>query len=414
METLLLKGDATVWHVHSVETDEGLRTVHDNLTDSVRLHWHCELKLDNDVTLATVMELLLANPSMANEFYHCWVHQYMAHYQQLKEKGLVQFPPVLRPVVSFNLDPDNPKAEPQLVSIGLTRIVEFSLSPKISGVLRALMQDDAPTSKFLAAFDSEQQAPSIGWSVFGVSQPLACDCTLHEVQYTAGEVIKYSISMSFDKCINLPIRMAPGRISLCIQGDKRKHRKYLDIESEPAGISLFQFLREILYDFSFHGGPDQTEETRQKLMRQVEELPDITSGKILSYGMAHAFWDDIKLDNPEMNDQRARILQSENFLTKQQAATAAGVTEEAFDSQWRQRGMVFSLRASATSFCRRQEKYPAFQFNPLLDRDALKTLIWKAANSCSFWVLFDFLKSYQSALPRYADGISVLTSLGKR
>ena len=155
-------------------------------------------------------------------------------------------------------------------------------------------------------------------------------------------------------------------------------------------------------EFSFHGGPADALEIRTGLRESVGLLKAEEKGTedpSLRFGMAHAFGD-LRSAVTDIEMSRSRTLLNPTvFLTQAAAASALGLSEEDFIAHYRRNGRVFSLRTAANSFAPRQERYPAFQFNPNVNRDMLKQLIWLAADACPFWALFDFLSDYRQTDP---------------
>jgi hypothetical protein len=120
--------------------------------------------------------------------------------------------------------------------------------------------------------------PSSYWNLSGRSAPLKSDTTLSGVNYKAGSQIDYSVGADFDRCIDLPLLVAPGILMLTIFEDCRTDNLKLQIplgtDEEPIPLTLYELVGTITRVFSFHGGPEETQAFVEALGKIANEMDE--------------------------------------------------------------------------------------------------------------------------------------------
>lgn len=311
-----------------VETSEGLRERVSDLTDQAH---HC---LDRGITLrsgtclSAIFELLAANDTLRQIYRRNHADAYLERYAQLKA-GVVQPEP----------EADD---EPVMETLVISERVEMTLPQGLLGRLATLENSESDSGPHYvnmvraqeqSARDSEQQSTVTEtaryWNVSGRSALLQEDLEYGGASYKAGSHIDFSVSFSFDICLNLPIRIEAGVLTLSTEARRRKDQLSvalpLEADTFSAPITLHQLIGSLTREFSFHGDPAQTQAAQNDLRQRVAELDDPVHAEDLMYGMAHTFC-------PEGNfyqiDQHAEELKDEQkFWDLAKVVAATGLTE---------------------------------------------------------------------------------------
>lgn len=217
------------------------------------------------------------------------------------------------------------------------------------------------------------------------------------MKYKAGSHIDYSVSFSFDRCINLPLSIGVGVLTLELMGKRRKDRLLVQLplgtDLEPPPITLHELIWAITYDFSFHGGPQETQAIEEELRQSVDELDDERHAENLSYGLPRLFCPD---DAFHLREEHAQVLQDRAlYWDSTLVIEYTGWTEAELKSR-RNQGRLLELSAPATKTTPRRKAYPAEQFIPGFDAELFRVLNWMASMSCSEWATHTFLSGWKT------------------
>ncbi|MDP1526389.1 MAG: hypothetical protein Q8M20_11310 [Rhodocyclaceae bacterium] len=381
-----------------IETPEGLREKVTDITAQAH-HWLDSLVvIQADTRLSAIFELLKANDALKAIYTRHWVHDYVARYEAIRSGEVV-------PAPRENADPQEPALEALVVSLhqevrlpnGLLETITTALDPKTqaaTGYLNLVDGTDAP----LAADGSRPyivKESSSYWHVSGRSVPFTQDTERWGRQYKAGSHISYSVSASFDRCIALPLCIGAGVMTLEIRGMRRKDRLTVSVplgsDQEPPPITLHELIGAITYDFSFHGGPQETQVAMDELRQSCRELDDERHAEDLRFGMAHTFCPDNGFHHREAH---ARELQDRTrYWDLAQVMAHTGWTEAEIKTRCSQ-GRLMELSAYATNTTPHRDVYPAAQFASGFDVELFRFLNWVASQSCSDWATQGFLSEW--------------------
>jgi len=236
------------------------------------------------------------------------------------------------------------------------------------------------------------------WHVSGRSAPLAQDTERSGVYYPAGSQIDYSVSFHFDRCIDLPLSIGAGVMSLTISGQRRKERLMVNVPlgttQEPPSITLHELIGAITSEFSFFGDPAQTQAEQAALKQSIQELDDPDHAEDLLYGMAHLFCPEGELR--DLENRALELEDGERYWDRASVLEHTGWTEAELNTQ-RRRGYLLELDAGATRTTPRRTAYPAEQFLPGFDAALMRFLSWIASQSCSEWATQSFLSEWATA-----------------
>ena len=224
------------------------------------------------------------------------------------------------------------------------------------------------------------------WHLSGRSVPFTQDTELWGVNYKAGSHIDYSVSFSFDRCIDLPLHIGGGVMSLVIIGKRRKDRLTVNVplgtDQEPPAITLHEMIGAITHDFSFHGGPQETQVAAEELRQVSKELDDEDHAEDLTYGLPRLFGPDAGLGDNQAHAQELR--DRARYWDRAVVMEHTGLSETELDSRLKQ-GRLLELSSFATNTTPHRDAYPAEQFIPtpldhqeLTDPD-LKTTSYRRA-----------------------------------
>lgn len=395
-----LTPDGRLLERRQIETPSGLREKVIDLTDEAH-HWlYTSVAMQDGVCLSAIFELLRANPTLQDIYKHNWATHYVARYEAIR---------------SGDVEPD-PREDADLNEPPIEALV-LSLHQEIwmpSGLLEAMVatRDSKPVS-VMRYLNLINDGPSQGegadrrlaikdyashWEVSGRSAPFAQDTELWGTQYKSGSHINYSVSFSFDRCIDLPLRIGAGCVTLTISGPRRKDRTTvvvpLGTDQHPPSITLHELIGAITDDFSFHGGPEETQSEKQKLCSIMREFNDELHAEDMTYGLSRLSCPD---DNFHQRDAHAQALQDRTrYWDHAMVMEHTGWTEAEIQTRRRQ-GRLLQLRAWATRTTPRQDGYPAEQFIPGFDVELMRFLNWIASHSCSDWATHQFLTQWTTA-----------------
>ncbi|MCF8017417.1 MAG: hypothetical protein K9L65_17325 [Chromatiaceae bacterium] len=392
------KGRLTVRRQH--ETPEGLRERLDDITAEAQ-HWLDRIvAIQPGVRLSAVFDLLKANATLMDLYKHNWAHEYAARCDALRAGDLVPDP-----------REDADSTEPPVESLVLSLSQELRIPNELLRRIAAEQDPHSPTStRYLNLVeDTTDQAgrpvtikdASRYWHLSGRSAPLVQDTDLSGVHYTAGSQISYSVSFDFDRCIDLPLSIGAGIMSLTISGKRRQDRLMVSVPlgtaQEPPSITLHELIGAITSDFSFYGGPEQTQAEKAALKQSIQELDDDRHDEDLLFGMAHLFCPDGELRDLETH--ALELEDVERYWDRAKVMEHTGWTEAELNTQSR-RGYLLELSAFATRTTPRRTAYPAEQFVSGFDAALMRFLSWIASMSCSDWATHTFLSEWTTANPQ--------------
>ena len=210
---LELTPDGRLLARQQTETPEGLR---EKVTDFTAQAHH---RLDDTVIiqagtrLSAIFELLMANEALKEIYTRNWVHDYVARYEAIRSGEAV-------PTESEHADTKEPAMQALVLSQHqevrlpqglLARITAASEAPAESrrGLLNLLPGGGASKGDSVAYPQTVKESSSY-WHLSGRSVPFTQDTELWGVKYKAGSHIDYSVSFSFDRCIDLPLSIGAG------------------------------------------------------------------------------------------------------------------------------------------------------------------------------------------------------------
>ena len=414
---LELTPDGRLWARQLTETPEGLREKITDFTAQAHHRLGDTIIIQAGTRLSAIFELLMANEALKEIYTRNWVHDYVARYQAIRSGEAVatgiehagsQEPVIQALVLSQHQELSLPKSL-------LSQIAAASEVPSEShrGFLN-LVPDRAGQQvegDSVANIHAVKESSSY-WDVSGRSVPFTQDTELWGVKYKAGSYIDYSVSFSFDRCIELPLIIGAGVLTLHFVGKRRKDRLTVQLplgtDHAPPSITLHELIEAITHDFSFHGGPQETQAAGDALRQAIDESEDEHHAENLSYGMPHMFCPD---DAFHLRQAHAQALQDRaRYWDRAMAIEHTGLTEAELKSR-RNQGRLLELNAPATMTTPRRKAYPAEQFMPGFDTELFRFLNWLASHSCSEWATHRFLSDW-TTLNKQGDlitGWSVLT-----
>ena len=348
--------------------------------------------------LSAIFELLMANEALKEIYTRNWVHDYVARYEAIRSGEAV-------PTESEHADPQ----EPAMQALVLSQHQEVRLPQGLLAQITAASEAPAESRRGLlnllpggaghqgdsAVHLHTVKESSIYWHLSGRSVPFTQDTELWGVKYKAGSYIDYSVSFSFDRCIELPLIIGAGVLTLEIVGKRRKDRLTVQLplgtNHAPPSITLHELIEAITHDFSFHGGPQETQAAEDVLRQSIAELEDERHAENLSYGMPHMFCPDNAF---HLREAHAQELQDRaRYWDRALAIEHTGWTEAELKSR-RNQGRLLELSASATMTTPHRKAYPAEQFMPGFDTELFRFLNWLASCSCSEWATHRFLSDW--------------------
>jgi hypothetical protein len=200
-------------------------------------------------------------------------------------------------------------------------------------------------------------------------------------------------------------------VTFIIAGRRRKDRRTvcapLGSDEAPPSITLHELIGAITYEFSFHGGPEETEAEQEKLRQAVREIDHADHSEDLFFGMAHVFCPDGELSG--LKSTGLNLEDRGRYWDLAMVMEHTGWTEATIETRRRQ-GRLLQLSARATSTTPSRDAYPAEQFIPGFDAELLRFLRWIASMSCSDWAVHTFLNEWSTAGSRgdYINGWAVL------
>lgn len=390
--------DGRLLQRRQVETPNGKREKVRDITDEAQ-HWlDASVTLQSGTRLSAIYELLKANAALRALYKRNWADEYLARYEAICSGQVV---PTARD--------DAPPKEPAIEALVLSRHQEMRFPARL---LSMIVDSPGPktqaSERYLSLMEGSDSRPTDGiapiireafnhWHISGRSVPFAQDTELWGVHYKAGSRIDYSVSFSFDDSIDLPICIGPGCVTLTITGQRRKDRLTVTVplgtEQEPPMITLHELIRAITHEFSFHGGPAETQAEREKLKQVVDELDDARHAEDLRFGAAHLFCPD-----GDLTDIAARghdLEDTSRYWERSMVLEHTGWTEAELKVRRRQ-GRVLELRSAATETRPRHTAYPVEQFIPGFDTELFRFLNWVASMSCSEWATHRFLTDWRT------------------
>jgi hypothetical protein len=385
------------------ETPEGLRETVTDITDQAH-HW-----LDNSVViqagtrLSAIFELLKANEPLREVYTRNWAEAYLERYEAIRRGDIT---------------PENHDHEsegPAIEALEISLRQELRIPSTLLSTIVATQDPNSPTATPYLNLVSDKEArrtmkdprsytlkdASRHWDVSGRATPFTHDTEYSGVQYKAGDHVNYSISPIFDQCIDLPLRIGAGAVTLTLSGKRRKDRLTVCVplgsDEEPPPITLHELVGAITYEFSFYGGPEETEAEFEKLRQAVREMDDPAHAEDITFGMAHVFCPDSKPSNLQSHGRK--LEDSVRYWDLSMVMEHTGLTEAEIEARCRQ-GRMLKLSALATRTTPDRDAYPAEQFIPGFDVELLRFLSWIASMSCSDWAMHTFLSEWTTSSAR--------------
>ena len=381
-----------------VETADGMREEVIDFTDKAHHRLDDTVLIQAGTRLSAIFELLKANESLKEIYTRNWAHDYVARYEGLRSGE----------VVLTNDERADPR-EPAMQALVLSAHQEVRLPNGLLATITAAQDPHAPSpTRYLNLTDNvdsrqeDEKTPtftiketSIYWHLSGRSVPFTQDTELGGVNYKAGSHIDYSVSFSFDRCIDLPLQIGGGVMSLVIIGKRRKDRLTVNVplgtDQEPLAITLHEMIGAITHDFSFHGGPQETQVAAEELRQASNELDDENHAEDLTYGLPRLFCPDAGFGD---NQAHAQELQDRaRYWDRAVVMEHTGWSETELDSRLKQ-GRLLELSSFATNTTPHRDAYPTEQFIPGFDVELLRFLNWVASSSCSEWATHKFLTEW--------------------
>jgi hypothetical protein len=380
------------------ETPDGIREQVIDITDKAHHRLDETVLIQAGTRLSSIFELLKANESLKEIYARNWAHDYVARYEGLRSGEVV-----------LTQDEHAVPQEPAMQVLVLSPHQEVRLPNGLLATITAAQDPHAPSpTRYLNLTDDgdsrqEDGKPptftiketSIYWHLSGRSVPFKKDTELGGVNYKAGSHIDYSVSFSFDRCIDLPLQIGGGVMSLVIIGKRRKDRLTVNVplgtDQEPPSITLHEMIGAITHDFSFHGGPQETQVAAEELRQVSKELDDENHAEDLTYGLPRLFCPDAGIGH---NQAHAQELQDRaRYWDRAVVMEHTGLSETELDSRLKQ-GRLLELRSFATNTTPHRDAYPAEQFIAGFDVELLRFLNWVASSSCSEWATHKFLTEW--------------------
>ena len=369
---LELTPDGRLWSRQLIETPEGLREKITDFTAQAHHRLSDNIIIQAGTRLSAIFELLMANQALKEIYTRNRVHDYVARYQAIRSGE----------AVATGIEHADAQ-EPAIQALVLSQHQEVRL-PK--GLL----------SQIAAASEAPSESSSY-WDVIGRSVPFTQDTELCGVMYKAGSHIDYSVSFSFDRCIELPLIIGAGVLTLVLVGKRRKDRLTVQLplgtNHAPPSITLHELIEAITHDFSFYGGPQETQAAGNALREAIDESDGERHAENLSYGLPHMFCPDNAF---HLREAHAQALQDRARYWDQALVIArTGWTEADLKLRLYQ-GRLLELSALATMTTPHRKAYPAEQFMPGFDTELFRFLNWLASCSCSDWATHRFLSDWTS------------------
>jgi hypothetical protein len=395
------------------ETPEGLRETVTDITDHAHQWLDKSVVLQAGTQLSAIFELLKANEHLREVYTRNWAQAYLERYEAIRRGDIT---PDHR---------DDESKGPAIEALEISLRQELRIpSPLLSNIVAAQDPNSPTATQYLNLVSDHEARRNMGdpksytvkdasshWDVSGRATPFTQDTEYSGVQYKAGDHINYSISAIFDQCIDLPLRIGAGAVTLTISGKRRKDRLTVCVplgsDEDPPPITLHELIGAITYEFSFYGGPEETEAEFEKLRQTIREMDDVDHAEDMTFGMAHVFCPDGRLSDLE---SRGRNLEDRaRYWDRAMAMEHTGLTEAELEARCRQ-GRMLELSALATSTTPDRDVYPAEQFIPGFDVELLRFLSWIASMSCSDWSMHTFLSEWTTSDARGApiNGWAVL------
>ncbi len=375
-----------------IETPEGLREKVTDITAQSH-HWlDSVVVIQADTRLSAIFELLKANDALREIYTRNWVNDYVARYEAIRSGEVM-------PAPRENADSQEPALEALVVSPNQEVRLPIGLLETITAALDSKAQEKTGYLNHVEGADGSRpyivKESSSYWHVSGRSVPFTQDTERWGRQYKAGSHISYSVSASFDRCIALPLCIGAGVMTLETRGKRSKDRLTVSVplgsDQEPPPITLHELIGAITYDFSFHGGPQETQVAMEELRQSCRELEDERHAEDLRFGMAHTFCPDNSFHHREAH---ARELQDHTrYWDLAQVMAHTGLTEADIKTR-RSQGRLMELSAYATDTTPHRDVYPAAQFASGFDVELFRFLNWVASQSCSDWATHGFLSEW--------------------
>lgn len=393
-----LTTDGRLLNRRQIETPDGLREKVTDITDKAHRWLDSAVALQADTRLAAIFELLKANELLVEIYARNWAQAYVDRYDAIRCGDVT-------PAPRENAASDEPPIEALVLSLHQ----EIRLPRHLLSTISAAQAPQLPSStrylNLLSGNSTSQisdsphtysvKESSSYWHISGRSVPFTQDTEFSGVLYKIGSHIDYSVSFSFDRCINLPLRIGAGAMTFTISGKRRKDRLTVCVpigtEDNPPPITLHELIGAVTYDFSFHGGPEDSEGELEKLRQTANELNNDHHAEDLLFGLAHLFCPDRELQNSETREHD--LDNSVLFWDRSMVMEHTGWTETELEACHRQ-GRLLTLGTLATSTAPRRKVYPAEQFIPGFDVELLRFLSLIASMSCSDWATHKFLRTW--------------------
>ena len=382
-----LTADGRLIRRESEETPQGMRKFVKDITQTAHHYLTENVKLEEGVRLSSLMELLKANDALCDVYRRNWSREYVDRYDALRSgKVILKEPEYTR--------------EAKIEAIVLRQKHEITLH---GDVLHAMVTEPRQVGRYtMLNLEGKKNTARDCWNywdVTGRSVVLPEDLDVGGQVYAAGSTISYSISTSFDSSIDLPVKIVAGYLVIEILGERKRERMQATMpvgtDEEPPLITLGEFIDSLLDDFSFHGGPEESDEFIEEMTERLDRDPEE-----LGYGSAAAF---NYSERHGEEEERSQELQNRSLYWPVEIVMEhAGLTQAEIKKRCNQ-GRMLDLDAYATDTAPSIKAYPAQQFVPGFDVELFRYLNAVGKVSCDDWTLHRFLLRWTVAKPQAAN-----------
>jgi hypothetical protein len=392
MDPLELTAEGRLLRRRKVETPEGLRPEVKDFTEEAHQLLTRTVEFGEGVTLGSLFELLKACPFLVDMQAANWAAAYLERYEAIRRGEISPKP--------------TPRGEgaPAIEALALSLHQEVELPRTLWEQVVQAHAAPTPSFKRLDGESCESQLahkPVVTyrrWEVSGLAYPFEKDTTFSGKDFKAGQRLHYAMSLSFDQtAIDLPLRVLPGSITLDVKGKKSREYSVVTLpvgtQDEPPKITLYELIEGILFEFSFHGGPEDAEEMGEELDRQADELDDESHFDDLAYASSAVF-----CPYQFAGDLAEELSDTERFWSRERVLASTGWSETELETRCR-KGRLMELSAGATDTRPRRKAFPQAQFAPTFDVELFYYLNWVASCSCSDWSVHRFLQAWPNPLP---------------
>lgn len=158
-------------------------------------------------------------------------------------------------------------------------------------------------------------------------------------------------------------------------------------------IPLGELLDVVLDEFSFHGSPEDTADTANKLDAMLQDDVLGNPPEALYYGLAAVFGS----SEEEKEAQHATLQNTEGYLRLDKVIATTGKTEAEIDKLCEQ-GRMLDLVAYPTPTQPKEQGFPVQQFSEHFDKELLRYITAISRIVWHEWKLHDFLERFRIEL----------------